>query len=97
MKSTGIVRKLDDLGRVVIPMEIRRVLALKEKDSIEIFVEEDKIILKKYTVDNACLITGEISNQNSSFADGKIKLSPIGIKSLYLELKAQLEKNQVKC
>lgn len=48
MKSIGIVRKVDELGRIVIPMELRRVMSIAEKDALEIFVEEDKIILKKY-------------------------------------------------
>ena len=48
MKSTGIVRKMDTLGRVVIPIELRRTLGIDVKDSIEIFVDEDTIILKKY-------------------------------------------------
>ncbi len=49
MKSTGIVRKVDELGRVVIPMELRRNLNITEKDALEIYVEGDNIILKKYT------------------------------------------------
>ncbi|MFD2924202.1 AbrB/MazE/SpoVT family DNA-binding domain-containing protein [Halobacillus naozhouensis] len=48
MKSTGIVRKVDDLGRVVIPMELRRTLEIKERDPLEIYVDSDQIILKKY-------------------------------------------------
>ena len=48
MKSTGIVRKVDELGRVVIPIELRRTLMIGEKDALEIFVEGDTIILKKY-------------------------------------------------
>lgn len=49
MKSTGIVRKIDDLGRIVIPKEIRRLFELKENsDALEIFVDENTIILKKY-------------------------------------------------
>ena len=47
MKSTGIVRKLDDLGRIVIPMELRRVFGITPEDNLEIFVEDDKIILQK--------------------------------------------------
>ena len=47
-KSTGIVRKLDELGRVVIPIETRRTLGLNEKDSVEIFIDGENIILKKY-------------------------------------------------
>ncbi|OON91660.1 MAG: AbrB family transcriptional regulator [Candidatus Epulonipiscium fishelsonii] len=48
MKSTGIVRKVDELGRVVLPIEIRRNLDINEKDPLEIFIDEEKIILKKY-------------------------------------------------
>ena len=48
MKSTGIVRKVDDLGRLVIPMEIRKSMNIETRDPIEIFVEEERIILKKY-------------------------------------------------
>ena len=46
MKSTGIVRKLDELGRVVLPIELRRTMDLNIHDTVEIFVEDDKIILK---------------------------------------------------
>ena len=49
MKSTGIVRKVDELSRIVIPKELRNTLEIKEKDPLEIFVDEDKIILRKYT------------------------------------------------
>ena len=48
MKSTGVVRKLDDLGRIVIPIELRRNIDIGLRDTLEIFVEDDKIILKKY-------------------------------------------------
>ncbi|NLL70505.1 MAG: AbrB/MazE/SpoVT family DNA-binding domain-containing protein [Epulopiscium sp.] len=48
MKSTGIVRKVDELGRVVLPIELRRNLDIQEKDALEIFVDDEKIILKKY-------------------------------------------------
>lgn len=50
MKATGIVRRLDDLGRLVIPKEMRRQYRLKEGDSIEFFTEEDRIIIEKYNV-----------------------------------------------
>lgn len=50
VKATGIVRRLDDLGRLVIPKEIRKLHHLKEGDSIEFFVESDQIIIKKYEV-----------------------------------------------
>ena len=48
MKSTGIVRKVDELGRVVIPIELRNKLDIKVKDPIEIFVDGSSIVLKKY-------------------------------------------------
>ena len=48
MKSTGIVRKVDNLGRIVLPIEIRKVLDIKEKDSIEIFIDDGRIVLEKY-------------------------------------------------
>lgn len=60
MKSTGIVRKLDQLGRIVLPMELRKTLRLKEKEPVEIFVEGDLVILKKY--EPACVFCGEAAN-----------------------------------
>lgn len=48
MKATGVVRKVDELGRVVIPIELRRTLGIAEKDGLEIFVDDEKIILKRY-------------------------------------------------
>lgn len=48
MKSTGIVRKLDELGRITLPIELRRTLGVSERDSLEIFVDEEKIVLQKY-------------------------------------------------
>ncbi|MGM0471054.1 MAG: AbrB/MazE/SpoVT family DNA-binding domain-containing protein [Bacillota bacterium] len=57
MKSTGIVRKVDELGRVVIPVELRRTLKIAEKDALEIYVEGEKIILQKY--EPACVFCGE--------------------------------------
>ena len=48
LKSTGVVRKVDELGRIVIPIELRRTMGIEEKDALEIYVDSDKIILKKY-------------------------------------------------
>ncbi|NLG88441.1 MAG: AbrB/MazE/SpoVT family DNA-binding domain-containing protein [Clostridiaceae bacterium] len=53
MKSTGIVRKVDELGRVVLTIELRRTLEIAEKDALEIYVDENTIILKKY--EPACI------------------------------------------
>lgn len=60
MKSTGIVRKVDELGRIVIPIELRRTLDIAEKDAMEIYVSEDMIILKKY--EPSCIFCGKMKN-----------------------------------
>ena len=60
MKATGIVRKVDELGRIVLPIELRRTLNIEVRDPIEIFVDEETILLKKYTP--ACIICGESDN-----------------------------------
>lgn len=57
MKSTGIVRKIDDLGRIVLPIELRRTLEIDIKDSLEIYVDQDTIILRKYKT--SCTFCGE--------------------------------------
>jgi len=67
MKSTGIVRKLDNLGRIVIPIELRHVLNIDVKDSIEIFTEDDQIILRKYAP--GCIFCGE--TQGTTLFRGK--------------------------
>ncbi|NLB88029.1 MAG: AbrB/MazE/SpoVT family DNA-binding domain-containing protein [Syntrophomonadaceae bacterium] len=56
MKSTGVVRKVDELGRIVIPIELRRTMGIEEKDALEIYVDTEKIILKKY--EPACIFCG---------------------------------------
>lgn len=56
MKSTGVVRKVDELGRVVLPIELRRTLDIGEKDSLEVFTEGDTIILRKY--EPCCVFCG---------------------------------------
>lgn len=57
LKSTGVVRKLDQLGRIVLPKELGTVLNLKEKDALEIYVDGEQIILKKY--EPACVFCGD--------------------------------------
>lgn len=57
MKSTGIVRKVDELGRIVLPIEMRRTLDIAEKDALEIYVDGDSIILRKYQA--ACIFCGK--------------------------------------
>lgn len=60
MKSTGIVRKVDELGRVVLPIELRRNLNINEKDALEIFVDDERVILKKY--EPADVFTGSMDD-----------------------------------
>lgn len=60
MKSTGIVRKVDELGRIVLPIEMRRTLDIAEKDALEIYVEGDSIILRKYQP--ACIFCDNMKN-----------------------------------
>ncbi|MCW1929493.1 AbrB/MazE/SpoVT family DNA-binding domain-containing protein [Bhargavaea beijingensis] len=94
MKSTGIVRKVDELGRVVIPIELRRTLGIKEKDALEIYVDDDRIILKKYMPNMTCAITGDVSDDNLRLIDGKLILSEEGAKKLVDEISARLGQKQ---
>lgn len=63
MKSTGVVRKVDELGRVVIPIELRRTMGIEEKDALEIYVDNEKIILKKY--EPACVFCNSADDVQS--------------------------------
>ena len=56
MKSTGIIRKVDELGRIVLPIELRRTLDISERDELEIYMENDRIILQKF--EPACVFCG---------------------------------------
>lgn len=56
MKSTGIVRKVDELGRIVLPVELRRTLDIAERDELEIYLDDDKVVLKKY--EPSCIFCG---------------------------------------
>ncbi|WNX86666.1 AbrB/MazE/SpoVT family DNA-binding domain-containing protein [Agathobaculum sp. NTUH-O15-33] len=60
MKATGIVRKVDELGRIVLPIELRRTLDIEVKDALEIYVDGSQIILKKY--EPACIFCGNAKN-----------------------------------
>lgn len=68
MKATGIVRRIDELGRVVLPIELRRTMNLNVKDPMEIFLEDDCIILRKYEA--TCLFCG--GNHNLLSFKGKL-------------------------
>lgn len=93
MKSTGIVRKVDELGRVVIPIELRRILDIAEKDALEIYTDADRIILKKYKPSMTCAVTGDVSDDNYMLAGGKIVLSKEGIDLLMKEIEDKKNNN----
>ncbi|MED4455720.1 AbrB/MazE/SpoVT family DNA-binding domain-containing protein [Metabacillus fastidiosus] len=89
MKSTGVVRRMDQLGRVVLPKELRRTMNIDEKDPMEILVEKDCIILRKYVPEMECIMTGKISEGNKVYA-GNIILSREGAEELVKELEKTL-------
>lgn len=60
MRSTGIVRKVDELGRVVLPIELRRTLNISYKDSLEIFTDNNMVVLRKY--EPCCIFCGSATN-----------------------------------
>ena len=60
MKSTGIVRKVDELGRIVLPIELRRTLDIAERDSLEIYIDGSSVVMKKYQP--ACIFCDNISS-----------------------------------
>ena len=62
MKSTGIIRKVDELGRIVVPVELRNKLNINIKDEVEIYVERSSIIIKKY--DPTCVFCGKTKDLN---------------------------------
>lgn len=89
MKSTGIVRKVDELGRVVIPIELRRIFDIDVKDAIEILTDAESIVLRKYKPHMKCAVTGEVSNDNLIFGDGNVVLSKKGAQILLEEIEAK--------
>ncbi|MFS0815485.1 AbrB/MazE/SpoVT family DNA-binding domain-containing protein [Lysinibacillus sp. 1P01SD] len=86
MRSTGIVRKVDELGRVVMPAELRKKLQINEGDPMEVYIDGDKIILKKYQPNMECIVTGEVSQDNLVLQERKIILSAEGAEILMAEI-----------
>lgn len=85
MKSTGVVRKIDELGRIVIPKEVRNKLEIDIKDSVEIYVEGNCILLKKY--EPGCIFCGNSRNLNTY----KSKLICKNCMEQILEIKDEIE------
>ena len=79
--------KVDELGRVVIPIELRRTLGIAEKDALEIYVDDERIILKKYKPNMTCQVTGEVSDDNLQLAGGKLIFSREGAEHLSKKFK----------
>ncbi|MCU4978325.1 AbrB/MazE/SpoVT family DNA-binding domain-containing protein [Bacillus cereus] len=76
MKNTGVARKVDDLGRVVIPIELRRTLGITEGTSLDFHVDGENIVLRKY--EKSCFVTGEVSETNIELLGGRMFLSKEG-------------------
>ncbi|KAA6469337.1 MULTISPECIES: AbrB/MazE/SpoVT family DNA-binding domain-containing protein [Bacillus cereus group] len=85
MKNTGIVRKVDELGRVVIPVELRRTLGIAEGTALDFHVYGDNILLKKQ--EKSCFVTGEVSDSNIELLGGRMFLSKEGASELLNFLK----------
>ncbi|MFS0907525.1 AbrB/MazE/SpoVT family DNA-binding domain-containing protein [Priestia aryabhattai] len=86
MKGLSTLRKIDAVGCIVIPIELRKVLNIDKDDSVEILLEDDHIEIKKHKEYDKCVITGEVTPQNRRYANNVV-LSPLGARVLYNEIK----------
>lgn len=86
MKSTGVVRKIDPLGRMVLPKELRKTLSIQPSDPMEILVDGEKIVLQKYNPMGKCIVTGEMDSTNVKVGNANITLSREGAEELLKEL-----------
>lgn len=80
MKNTGIARKVDELGRVVIPVELRRTLGIAEGTALDFHVDGENVVLRKQ--EKSCFVTGEVSESNIELLDGRMFLSKKGATEL---------------
>lgn len=86
MRATGIVRRIDDLGRIVIPREIRKQFMISEGDSLEIFVNNDEIILRKYDVSIG--LKELVRRMNNEFSDVKSDMETETANKIYEHISA---------
>ncbi|WP_026584788.1 AbrB/MazE/SpoVT family DNA-binding domain-containing protein [Bacillus sp. J33] len=94
MKATGIVRKVDELGRIVLPIELRKSFGINIKDLMEVFIDDDQIIIKKYVPnEEVCQVTGEISPNNLVLANGKVILSPKAAKTVIEDIQKHIHRD----
>ncbi|MBJ8015766.1 AbrB/MazE/SpoVT family DNA-binding domain-containing protein [Bacillus cereus group sp. N34] len=80
MKNIGVARKIDELGRVVIPVELRRTLGIAEGTALGFHVDGENIVLRKQ--DKSCFVTGEVSESNLELLGGRMYLSKDGASEL---------------
>lgn len=80
MKNTGVTRKVDELGRVVIPVELRRTLGITEGTALDFHVDGENVILRKQ--EKSCFVTGEVSESNMELLGGRMFLSKTGASEL---------------
>ncbi|MDA1849100.1 AbrB/MazE/SpoVT family DNA-binding domain-containing protein [Bacillus cereus] len=80
MKNTGVARKVDELGRVVIPVELRRTLGIAEGTALDFHVDGENIVLRKN--EKSCFVTGEVSESNMELLGGRMFLSKAGANEL---------------
>ncbi|HHP5740425.1 MULTISPECIES: AbrB/MazE/SpoVT family DNA-binding domain-containing protein [Bacillus cereus group] len=80
MKNTGVARNVDELGRVVIPVELRRTLGIAEGTALDFHVDGENIVLRKH--EKSCFVTGEVSESNMELLDGRMFLSKEGATEL---------------
>ncbi|MGG5766634.1 AbrB/MazE/SpoVT family DNA-binding domain-containing protein [Bacillus wiedmannii] len=80
MKNTGVSRKVDELGRVVIPVELRRTLGIAEGTALDFHVDGENVILRKQ--EKSCFVTGEVSESNIELLGGRMFLSKAGASEL---------------
>ena len=91
MKSTGIGLDECRVSSKLFFVELRRTLGIAEKDALEIYVDDDKIILKKYMPNMTCAVTGEVSDDNLRLVGGKLILSPEGAELLIKEIQNNIK------
>lgn len=80
MKNTGVARKVDELGRVVIPVELRRTLGIAEGTALEFHLDGVNVVVRKQ--EKSCFVTGEVSESNLELLDGRMYLSKEGANEL---------------
>ncbi|MEE6183200.1 AbrB/MazE/SpoVT family DNA-binding domain-containing protein [Bacillus pretiosus] len=80
MKNTGVARKVDELGRVVIPVELRRTLGIAEGTALDFHVDGENVVLRKQ--EKSCFVTGKVSESNMELLGGRMFLSKAGASEL---------------